>query len=269
MLRWIDFADMGELAAQYKGVDTKFENPLFVSDLIYRHFMNDAPWALNSAVKILAYLRDEENLEFDSEIGLLPSYVKYGVNTPVAAYVSGMGISDRIIARTIADYYYQQVMNSALLPSVEDFQEWTQDLTFEDLLSVLQDRQLVQEVVSVLHRYKFDARPVDYFTNPSTIDFKTYVVGLRYENRLEYLSQVNEGDELELVREPDNAFDPYAMAVYTSTGRKLGYIRRNNAFVLSTLSDEGWQFNCRVEQISPAIFHPNYRLLTHISPRTF
>lgn len=265
MIRWIGFADVSELVAEYKKADALFQNPLFVSDLVYRHFMNDAPWALNSVMKILTYLRDEENLVFDSEIGLLSSYVKYGVNTPVAAYVSGMGISDKEIARTMADYYYREV-NPALLPSVEDFQEWVQGLTFEDLLPILQDHQLVQEVMSILRRYKFDARPVDYFTNPGTIDFKTYVVGLRYENRLEHLSQVNEGDALKLVREPDNAFDPYAMAVYTKVGQKLGYIRSSKAFVLSTLFDEGWQFSCYVEQMYPAPRHPNRRLLVHIPP---
>lgn len=133
MIRWIDFADLSELVAEYGETDARFQNPLFVSDLIYRRFVNDAPWALNSVMKILAYLRDEERLEFDPEVGLLPSYVKYGVNTPVAAYVSGMGISDRGIARTMADYYYREV-SPALLPSVEDFQEWVQGLTFEDLL---------------------------------------------------------------------------------------------------------------------------------------
>jgi superfamily II DNA/RNA helicase len=265
MTRWIDFADLSELVAEYGETDATFQNPLFVSDLIYRRFVNDAPWALNSVVKILTYLRDEECLEFDPEIGLLPSYVKYGVNTPVAAYVSGMGISDRGIACTMADYYYQEV-NLALLSSVEDFQEWVQGLTFEDLLPILQDRQLVQEVMSILRRYKFDARPVDYFTNPGTIYFKTYVVGLQYENRLGHLSEVSEGDELKLVREPDNVFDPYAMAVYTDAGQKLGYIRSSKAFVLSTLSDEGWQFNCCVERIYPAPRHPNRRLLVHIPP---
>jgi helicase len=265
MIRWIDLADLSDLVAEYGETDAKLENPLFVSDLVYRHFMNDAPWALNSMIKILMYLQDEENLQFDSEIGLLPSYVKYGVNTPVAAYVSGMGVSDREIAHTMADYYYQEV-SPLILPSMEDFQEWVQGLTFEDLLPIFQDRQLVQEVMSVLRRYKFDARPVDYFTNPSTIDFKTYVVGLRYENRLGYLPRINKGDELKLVREPDNAFDPYAMAVYTNSGQKLGYIRSSKAFVLSTLSDEGWQFKCYVERIYPAPRHPNRRLLVQIPP---
>jgi hypothetical protein len=193
------------------------------------------------------------------------SHVKYGINTPVAAYVSGMGISDREIACTIADYCYREV-GLSLLPSVEIFRRLMQGLTFEDLLPVFRDRQLVQEVMAVLRRYKLDTRPVDYFADPLTIDFKTYVVGLRYENRLQILSQVSKGDELRLVREPDNIFDPYAMAVHTQADHKLGFIRSSKAFVLSTLFDEGWRFRCCVERIYPATHHPNRRLLVHIPP---
>lgn len=265
MTTWIDYADVSEMVAQYGEVDTAFENPLFVSDLIYRHFMNDAPWALNSVVKILAYLRDEENLDFDPEVSLLPSYVKYGVNTPVAAYVSGMGVSDRGIARAIADHYYRSV-SPELLPALDDFQEWIQAVTPEELLPVLQDPQLVQEVMSVLLRYKFDTRPVGYLTDPSTAEFRTYVVGLRYEDRLRYLAGLKAGDELLLVREPDNPFDPYAMAVHIASGQKIGYIRGSKAFVLSTLYDEGWPFSCHIERIYPAARHPNRRLLVHIRP---
>lgn len=263
MIRWIEYADLKALGAEYGEIDEKFQDPLFVSDLVYQHFMNNAPWALNSVVKILAYLHDEENVQFDPEIRLLPSYVKYGVNTPVAAYVSGMGINDRRIARTIAGHYYREV-DSTLLPSVEEFQEWIQGVTFEDLLLILQNHHLVQEVLHVLRRYKFGSRPVDYFTDPSNVDFKTYVVGLRHENRLEHLSQVNEGDKLKLVREPNNPFDHNAMAVHINAGQKLGYICRSKAFVLSTLRDEGWQFDCYVERIYPASRHPNRRLLVHI-----
>jgi hypothetical protein len=208
-------------------------------------------------------LHDEEDVQFDPEIRLLPSYVKYGVNTPVAAYVSGLGISDRAVARTIAGHYYREA-DSTLLPSVEVFQEWIQALTFEDLLVALRDHQRVLEVQQVLRRYKFGSRPVDYFTDPSNADFETYVVGLRYENRLEHLSQVNEGDKLRLVREPNNPFDRNAMAVHTDAGQRLGYVRRSKAFVVSTLHDEGWRFDCYVERIYPASRHPNRRLLVHI-----
>ena len=93
-----------------------------------------------------------------------------------------------------------------------------------------------------------------------------YVVGLRYENRLEYLAQVKKGDELKLVRELNNAFDPYAMAVYTSVDQKLGYIPSSKAFILSTLADEGWEFRCYAVHVYSAPRHPNRRLMVFIPP---
>lgn len=262
MIRWISYADISNLVAEYKGVDPTFQNPLFVSNLVYRHFMNDAPWALNSVLKILVYLRDEEGLGFDSEIGLLSSYVKYGVNMPVAAYVSGVGISDRNIAQKIADYYFQA--HQVLIPSVEDFLGWMENLTSEDLLAILQESDRVQEVLNVLRRYKPNTRSVDYFTNPETINFRTYVVGLQYENRLDHFREIRIGDVLKFVRESDNPFDAYAMAVYTTSGQKLGYIRRNLAFILSTLYDEGWRFTCKVERKYTSARGPNRRLLIRV-----
>jgi len=265
MIRWINFADLNQLVAEYKDKDSIFEDPLKVSDIIYHQFMNNAPWALNSIVKILTYLRDEELLPFDHEIGLLPAYVKYGVNTPAAAYISGMGVSDREIARIMADYYYQDTGLSVSSPDLNNFREWVQDLTFEGLLTILHDKQHVHDVWAALRRYKLDARPVDYFTQPRSLEFKTFVVGLQYEDRLNHVAKINEGDALRLIREPDNPFDSYALAVYTAFDQKLGYIRSSKAFTLSTLLDEGQQFSCVAEKIYPATNHPNRRLLVRIN----
>lgn len=262
MIRWINYANINDLVAEYGKIDPTFKNPLFVSDLVYRHFMNDAPWALNSVLKILTYLHEEEGLPFDPEFGLLSSYVKYGVNTPVAAYVSGMGLGDRNIAQKMADHYLQT--NQGLLLSVENFLSWIENLTPEDLLSILKDDELVREVMVVLRRYKPNTRSVDYFTNPRAIDFRTYVVGLQYENRSKYLQGISVGDDLELVRETNNPFDIYAMAVHTTLGQRLGYIRRNWAFILSTLYDEGWRFSCKVARIYSGLRNPNRRLLVRV-----
>ena len=44
--------------------------------------------------------------------------------------------------------------------------------------------------------------------------------------RQEVLSTIVEGQPVELVPEPDNPHDPYAVAVVDSSGRQLGYIPR-------------------------------------------
>jgi len=262
-LMWINYADITDLVDRFGDDDSKFRNKLYVSDLVYRHFMNNMPWALNSVVKILVYLRDQEDLQFDQEIVLLPSYAKYGVNTPVAAYVSGLGVAARGVSRAIADYYYREV-SSILLQPVAAFHEWVKAVGFEDLLLAVGDPAHVQDAMRVLRRYKLDTRPVDHFADPTSIDFKTYVMGLGYDNRLAYLPHLAVGDEMHLVREPDNAFDPYAMAVCTRSGDKIGYLRMALAFVLSILTDEGWRFDCHVERLYHPPRHPNRRLLIHI-----
>ncbi len=265
MIRWINLANISDLVAENAKADSAFENPLSVSDLIYRHFMNDGPWALNSLGKILTYLHEEGQLSFDPEIVLLPSYLKYGVNTPVAAYLCGMGISDRMIARVLASYYYSAV-DSVLLPPLENFQEWLLDLRSEELKPILRDDELVAEALSIFRRYKLDARPVDSFIHPDRIDVVTYVVGLAYEGRVAYLPTLRNGDSLKLSREPDNQYDPYAIGVLSRSNEKIGYIRSSRAFTLSILLDEGLKLNCIVDRVDSATRNLNRALRVRITP---
>lgn len=265
MVRWIDFANISDLVAENSKEDPVFENPLAVSDLVYRHFMNDGPWALNSLVKILAYLSEEEGLNSDPEAVMTPSYLKYGVNTPVAAYLCGMGIGDRAIARALASHFYNHV-HPALLPSLENFQDWVLDLRPEDLMPILQDDRLVAEALTVFRRYKLDSRPVDSFIHPDSIDIITYVVGLAYEGREAHLQTIRKGDALKLLREPDNRYDPYAIAVLTLSLVRVGYIRSSRAFTLSTLLDEGLRFNCIVDHVDIKTRFLNRALRVRITP---
>lgn len=250
MIEWINFGDINDLRRKFENSSAVFQDPLKVSDLIYRHFANDTPWTLNAVVKILGYLKDDEHLSISQEVGLLPAYMKYGVSNPVAAYVCGMGVTNRVVAKTISEYYYSKAGKRTHVPSVDEFREWIQEINFEDLLGILGTTETVTETWAVFRRYKLDARPLDSFANPDKIEMKTYLVGLQYEGRLQLLDAISDGDELKLIREPDNPYDTYALAVHTPYNRKLGYIRGSKAFTLSTLIDEGRHFSCAVEKKS-------------------
>lgn len=265
MLDWINFGEITELMNHYSGESDLFGDPLETSDLITKHFMNNAPWALNGISKILSYLQETEELFVHPEINLLSGYVKYGVNTPVAVYFCGLGISNREVARLLSEYYYKEVSPENLLPSQSDFREWLQDLTFEDLRIVLPNEKLVQEAWFVIRNVKLDVRPIDVLAQPKNKEIITYVVGLRYENRIQYIKDLSVGMKLSLVREPENTVDPYALAVYSSSGNKIGYIRSSKAFIFSTLLDQGSTVECVVEKISSPLTMPNRRLLVKLA----
>jgi single-stranded-DNA-specific exonuclease len=80
-------------------------------------------------------------------------------------------------------------------------------------------------------------------------DFYTKVVGVSFEGRQNLIAGLAPGDPLELVREPDNAFDPNALAV--RYGRlQLGYLRREIAQRLAPNVDAGDRYSISIGSIT-------------------
>jgi hypothetical protein len=79
------------------------------------------------------------------------------------------------------------------------------------------------------------------------------LAGFRHAEAAEVWADLRTGDELVLVREPDNAFDPNAVRVEWR-GRKLGYVPRRDNAALAWALDRGEVLHAR---ISRAEWHPN------------
>jgi hypothetical protein len=68
-------------------------------------------------------------------------------------------------------------------------------------------------------------------------------------------NQVREGDKLKLIREPDNAYDAHAIAVY-AYGRKLGYIPTEDNLLLSNMIDKNIAiFEAEISYISESDYY--------------
>jgi hypothetical protein len=59
------------------------------------------------------------------------------------------------------------------------------------------------------------------------------------------------GDPLRLVREPDNAHDPRAVAIYYQDDR-IGYVPRERNRDIADRLDGGVPLDCRITAIDPA-----------------
>ncbi len=79
------------------------------------------------------------------------------------------------------------------------------------------------------------------------------LAGFRHAEAAEAWPDLRTGDELTLVREPDNAFDANAVRVDWH-GRKLGYVPRRDNAALAWALDRGETLRAR---ISKAEWHPN------------
>lgn len=70
---------------------------------------------------------------------------------------------------------------------------------------------------------------------------EVHIAGFQYHEgmRPEVFSMLGKGDELVLRREPDNPYDPSAIAMVTRTGSKLGYLPRRTNGIPAAILDQG------------------------------
>ena len=83
------------------------------------------------------------------------------------------------------------------------------------------------------------------------------IAGFGYWEGCEVLEELHIGTRLELVREEDNKFDPYAVAIYYDD-HKLGFIPRGSNHDISKYLDMGLEdiYEVRVTRISKKL-HPD------------
>lgn len=80
-------------------------------------------------------------------------------------------------------------------------------------------------------------------------EFFTKLVGVTFANRQQLLTQVVDGDALELRREKDNPYDPLAIAVYWQA-EQIGYLNTRLARNLAPTLDNGEEYSVYVSQIT-------------------
>jgi hypothetical protein len=67
------------------------------------------------------------------------------------------------------------------------------------------------------------------------------------KNLHEIEAKLEQGQYLDLKREPDNKYDAFAVAIYNSHGEKLGYVPRDKNQMLARLMDAGKWFYAKIQ----------------------
>lgn len=88
-------------------------------------------------------------------------------------------------------------------------------------------------------------------------DFSLPAAGERHDNedgtsRQREIATCAPGDRLELVREPDNPHDHMAVAIFTASGIRVGYLGKVRAQWIGSKMDRGLPVNAIVERIKGA-----------------
>jgi hypothetical protein len=79
------------------------------------------------------------------------------------------------------------------------------------------------------------------------------LAGFRYHSASQVWHELRVGDRLELLHEPDNAFDAKAVSV-SWRGHKLGYVPRRENSALAWALNRGERLQARISRLSQ---HPN------------
>ena len=87
-----------------------------------------------------------------------------------------------------------------------------------------------------------------------------HIAGFGYWDGCEAFDSLKIGTKLELVREDDNPFDPYSVAIYYGE-YKLGFIPRGNNHDISKFLDMGLGdiYEVRITRITPDV-HPEQQV---------
>jgi single-stranded-DNA-specific exonuclease len=80
--------------------------------------------------------------------------------------------------------------------------------------------------------------------------FHTKLAGVSFEGRQDVVVGLVPGDPLRLVRQPDNGFDPNAIAVLAPAGEQVGFLNRRLASVLAPILDGGGQWDVTVTDVT-------------------
>lgn len=100
------------------------------------------------------------------------------------------------------------------------------------------------------------------FETPWLFQQQTNIAGLDYHNLGERHLDFHFWDQLTLKREPDNAYDRWAVAVLTSEGQKLGYISKEHSQVLANIMDQGAEVQARI--VNKALVNHHMCITTRI-----
>lgn len=87
-----------------------------------------------------------------------------------------------------------------------------------------------------------------------------HIAGFTYWDGATVFTELKVGDKLKLVREKENQFDPYAVAIYHGEN-KLGFIPRSKNHDISKFLEMGYDsvFETRINRIASEL-HPEQQI---------
>lgn len=204
---------------------------------------NGAPSALSALIAFLG-VHVPEGVELSEGLRALPALVKFGVDSPQAAYASTLAADDRETARTLAEMALRAGVGEGFRP----FVEWMSELRIEELRDGLGPGPETDRIARRVARLSTSNLGLELLLGRPTV--VVAVRGLTYGDRAGNARRLEVGDTVVLQREPDNPFDANAVRVLLADGADVGYVARDAARGLAARLDADPQaFDATVREL--------------------
>lgn len=180
-------------------------------------------WLFSKTIVSTKYSTEITALPIGKELALLPAYAKFGVHSPAAALFSTLGISPAALARELGELYNQQEMTGRY--DYPGMLQWLLSIDLLDLEATGLEASFIRRLVRLLERI----RPLDdedlIEDRETSWEARFFIAGWQYYHGETMLNTLSRGNQLHLRPEPNNAYDPNAVAIFHGD-RQLGYVPR-------------------------------------------
>ena len=257
---WLGQVSMPEIVDRHlaEGADQRKFN-IFISDL----FGFKLPWGIGAYVGIAQHVLDDDR-EVSEAIRWLPTMFRFGVRTPLASWAMTLGCPSRELSSSIVAGFVSDSDDAR--PSYSAFVNWFSFLTEEDFTYRFDATAHESEVLSRRSAALVpNDRSVTASLRAGSRRLTSPVAGLRYHNRWALLAGVVSGDDVRLIRDYANQYDPNAVEVRKG-GELLGYISRTQARLLAPRMDVGAATTAIVFTVDRNQFSPQLILEVSLAP---
>ncbi len=219
---WMAYASMEELRARYASRADQLDDPVTLNLFVQASLANGAPWSLSALIAFLS-VHVPEAAELSEGLRALPALMKFGVDSPRAAYASTLAAEDRETARTLAEMSVRADVGEGFRP----FMEWMSELRIDELRAGLGPGPETDRLARRVARLSTSNLALQLLLGRPTVVVS--VRGLAYGERAAAARRLNVGDRVVLRREPENPFDSNAIRVHLGDGAEVGYVAREAA----------------------------------------
>lgn len=219
---WIAYASMEELRGRHGSTVPQLDDPVTLNLFIQASLANGAPWSLSALIAFLD-ARVPEGAELSEGLRALPALVKFGVDSPAAAYASTLAAEDRETARALAE----MALRDGVGQGFRSFLEWMSELRIEELRAGLGPGPETDRLARRVARLSTSNVALELLLGRPTVIVA--VRGLAHGNRAANARRLSVDDSVQLEREPENPFDANAIRVMVDDGVEVGYVARDAA----------------------------------------